>query len=298
LKAEEEERDRKKQKRLLEVERFKQEQEASKEDRFKLEQAEKKALEQEKKAKFALELIQNQILMVERQRREMEMDRELDQRNIEWQKKKAAEEAQREMEKLVEKKKKDLAVLKILETQQRAGDAKAVRDELRAKRHQEKQEREWRNLERDSMLKRAKDAEALKNTILDQIEAKQQWVIEQATFDKAVYDKILNVQDTRMEEELKAEEERKERNAQYRYDLREQIHRFQLRKIAERKEHFCEGITLRRELSRRDQELRCYMDRKLEELREHTMPEKYIKYIERAVHEELKPEWQKPISKQ
>lgn len=96
------------------------------------------------------------------------------------------EEEQRDKEKLAEKKMKELATLKILETQQRAGDAKALRDELRAKRHQEQQEREWRNQERDEVMKRKKDAEDLKNTILQQIEAKHEWIIEQATFDKVL----------------------------------------------------------------------------------------------------------------
>lgn len=77
----------------------------------------------------------------------------------------------------------------------------------------------------------------------------------------------MNVQDTRLEEEKKAEDDRRIRNAQYRYDLREQIHQFELSKIKERQDHFCEGITLRKDISRREQELRCYMDRKLEELR-------------------------------
>jgi len=255
------------------------------------------ARDRENRNRLGLELITNQILTVERQRKEKEFDRELDLRILEWQRQKDLEDEKREEEKRIEKKKKDLAVLRILETQQRAGDAKAVRDELRAKRHQEKQEREWRNLEHDTVIRRAKEAQELKKSILEQIQTKHEWVIEQATFDKAVYDKILDVQDTRMEQDLKAEEDRKERNAQYRYDLREQIHQFQLRKIKERKDHFCEGITLRKDMNRRDQELRCYMDKKLEELKEHSMPEKYIKIIQRAVNEELKPEWQKPIAR-
>lgn len=106
---------------------------------------------------------------------------------IEYQLQKDREEEQRDKEKAVARKMRELATLRILETQKRAGDAKAIRDELRVKRHQEQQEREWRNQERNSVLKRQKDAEDLKNSILDQIEAKTQWVIEQATFDKAMH---------------------------------------------------------------------------------------------------------------
>lgn len=87
------------------------------------------------------------------------------------------------------------------------------------------------------------------------------------SFIQAVYDKILDVQDTRLEDDKKAEDERRVRNAQYRFDLREQIHQFELGKIKERQDYFCEGITLRKDMSRREQELKCYMDRKLEELR-------------------------------
>ncbi len=58
-----------------------------------------------------------------------------------------------------------------------------------------------------------------------------------------------------------------QRNARYRYDLREQIHKYQVGKVQERKNHFIEGITLRRELARREQEIKCTMETKLEELR-------------------------------
>ena len=58
-----------------------------------------------------------------------------------------------------------------------------------------------------------------------------------------------------------------QRNAKYRYDLREQIHNYQLGKVQERKVHFIEGINLRRELAQRDAEIRCTMERKLDELR-------------------------------
>lgn len=77
----------------------------------------------------------------------------------------------------------------------------------------------------------------------------------------------MNVQDGVLEQIKKDMEERRINNAQHRFALREQIHQFELRKIKERQDHYCEGIALRKDFNRRGTELRCYMDRKLEELK-------------------------------
>jgi len=186
---------------------------------------------------------------------------------IDWQKKKAAEEEAFEQEKAFQKRLKDISIMKILEGQKRSSDAKSLRDELRARRHQEAQEREWRRKEREAALKRKTDAVDLKEALLNQIESKHIWLASQAAYDKAVYDKILNQEDGRLKEELQAAEDRKIRNAIYSYDLREQIHQFQMDKIKERKDYFVEGIKLRRQMGARETELKCYMEEKLDELR-------------------------------
>jgi len=266
-------------------------------EQWDVEEMTKRALADEKKHQLGVELLEDQIKHVEMQKELKEMDKQLDQKMVEWQKQKAAEEEKQEQEKKQAKKMKDLAVLQVLETQKRTSDSKAIRDEMRAKRHMEQQEREWRRKERDEAMLRQKNSEELKVAILDQIQYRQNFFADQAAFDKAVYDKIFNIQDDRMEEEKKKEEERLVRNAQYKYDLREQIHRFQMGKVQERKEHYIEGIDLRKQLSRRDQEIRCTMETKLDELRDSCLPEKYINYIRKAVDEELKPEWRKSMSK-
>jgi hypothetical protein len=186
---------------------------------------------------------------------------------IDWQKQKALEDERLEKEKAVQKKLKEMSIKQVLDTQKRTADSKAIRDELRARRHQEQQEREWRRREKENMLKRKEATESLKKEILSQIQSKQDWVVDQAAFDKALYDKIFNIQDTRMEEERQKEEEKRIKDTQYKFDLREQIHRYQLEKIKERKDYYIEGLKCRREMGARDQELRCFMERKLDELR-------------------------------
>lgn len=180
---------------------------------------------------------------------------------------KEANDARLEHDRNLQKKMKALAVKQVLDTQKRTQDSKAMRDELRARRHQEQQEREWRAREREDMLKKRQAAADLKTGLVNQIQAKQCWIIEQAAYDKAMYDKIFNIQDNRMEEERQALEDRRIRNAQYKYDLKEQLHRYQVDRIRERKEYFIEGVKFRRELAAKDQELRCLMGRKVEELR-------------------------------
>lgn len=103
---------------------------------------------------------------------------------MEYQAQKAKEEEEREKALALEKKMRELAIVKMMESQKKSGDAKALRDELRAKRHQEEAEREWRRQEREAILKRHKDAQQLKQDILGQIETKNQETVEQATFDK------------------------------------------------------------------------------------------------------------------
>lgn len=232
-----------------------------------MEEIQRKMLAKEKRMNLGMELIENQMMAVERMRMEKEMDKALDQKMIDWHKHKDAEEERLEKEKAVQKKLKELAVKQVLDTQKRTSDSKAIRDELRARRHQEQQEREWRRREREDALKRQTAMEELKSSILAQVQEKQEWVVEQAARDKALYDKIFNIQDTRMEEERAAEEERRMRNAQYKYDLKEQVHRFQMEKIKERKEYYVDAVKCRKEMALRDRELRCMMERKLEQLK-------------------------------
>lgn len=186
---------------------------------------------------------------------------------IAWHNHKAAEHQRFEKDKEMQKKMKALAMKQVLETQKRTSDSRALRDEIRARRHMEQQEREWRQKEKAEVLKRERDQENLKKDILGQIQEKQAWMINQAAFDKAQFDKIFDIQDTRMEEARQKEEEKKVRDAQYKYDLMEQIHRYQMEKIKERKEFYVDGIKFQREQGLKQQELKCFMDRKLKELR-------------------------------
>jgi hypothetical protein len=127
---------------------------------------------------------------------------------IEWQKEKAAKDEKLEKEKAVQKKVKAMQVAQVQESQKKSGDEKALRDELRAKRHVEEQERVWRAKERDALVKKHEASMALRNGIISQIADKQDFFCEQAAYDKALYDRIFNVQDESMEEERKKEEER------------------------------------------------------------------------------------------
>lgn len=49
-------------------------------EQYDMEEIQRKSLEREKKAKLGLELLENQMLAVERMRREKEIDKELDQK--------------------------------------------------------------------------------------------------------------------------------------------------------------------------------------------------------------------------
>jgi len=127
---------------------------------------------------------------------------------VEFYKQKDREAEEREKELEVQKKLKALAVKQVLDTQKRTVDSKAIRDELRAKRHTEQQEREWRRKEREEAAKRQKAQQELQSTILKQIEERQNFLIQSAAFEKAMADKVSNIQEDQMEEVRKQEEAR------------------------------------------------------------------------------------------
>ncbi|CAG7836627.1 unnamed protein product [Allacma fusca] len=249
----------------------------------------------ERKHKLGKELLDDQLLQLEKKKMEKALDRQEDEQMLEWIAKKQAEQERVEKEKKEKKKLKEMLSSQLSNVQVKTEQSKAMREELRTKRYQEKQEREWRNREKQDILKKKKAASELKDSILGQICQRQECAFEEAAYDKAMYDKIFSIQNAKFDEDKKKVEEAKVKNAKYKLDLREQIHKIQLGKIQERKDFFVEGINFRRELGRREKDIRQAMENKLEELRASNLPEKYLNYVRKAMEEQLKPDWQKNV---
>jgi hypothetical protein len=251
----------------------------------------------ERKHKLGKELLDDQLLQLEKKKMEKALDRQEDEQMLEWIAKKEAEQERVQKEKEEKKKLKEMLSSQISSAQMKTEQSKAMREELRTKRYQEQQEREWRKREKQEFLKKKKAAEELKDSILGQICQRQEFAFEEAAYDKALHDKIHSIQSSKFEEDRKKEEEAKIKNAQYKLELREQIHKIQLGKIQERKDIFVEGINFRREMSRREKEIRQAMEAKLQELKAANLPEKYIAYVRKAMDEQLKPDWKKSVAK-
>ena len=137
------------------------------------------------------------------------IDRQEDEQMLEWQAKKAAEQDKLEKEKAMQKQLKEAQTMQVFGVQQKTEQSKMMREELRNKRYQEKQEREWRQKERQEILKKQKASSELKDAILCQIQQQRDYSIEQAAYDKIMYDKIYSIQDWKFEQEGEKEEQRK-----------------------------------------------------------------------------------------
>ena len=128
---------------------------------------------------------------------------------LEWMAKKDAEAERAEKEELEKKKLRELALKEVFDTKEKQDQSKALREELRIKRYQEQQEREWRQKEREETLKHKRAAEELKNSILSQIRQRQEEAINQAAFEKAMYDKIYGIHRMKFDEDTAKDEDKK-----------------------------------------------------------------------------------------
>ncbi|CAH8462056.1 unnamed protein product [Heterobilharzia americana] len=174
---------------------------------------------------------------------------------------KAEREAAYEAEQMRIKQEKELEIARLRALQEKASDEAAERDALRAKRAAEANEREWRPQAEDR---------------------KRQLAIE-AGRERLEFERILKRQQELLENDKRAENEAKLKSTQNLKDLRHQICEKERERIAERNAAFEEGVRLNEEARLRRLRLNEAKTRKLKELKEAGIPDKYLSQVERKV---------------
>lgn len=114
---------------------------------------------------------------------------------------------------------------------------------------------------------------------------KEHFLAIQAARDRSEFERTIRVQKELMAREKQADEIHKSRKTEYSKDIRNQIRKNEESKIAERNAFFKEGEKLDEEKRIRRIRLEEAKNRKLEELRNAGISEKFLKLIERKIQQ-------------
>ncbi|XP_070551420.1 cilia- and flagella-associated protein 45-like isoform X2 [Ptychodera flava] len=203
---------------------------------------------------------------------------------VEYMKQKAEREAAFEAEQEKKRIEKEKEVARLRAMQERAKDYQAEKDALRAKRNQEQLEREWRKKEKEEALKKAETEQMLKDAREIQVANKEHFLAVQAARERAEFERVLLAQREQMEKEKDEEQKVHMRKMTHAEDVRKQIREKEQLKIADRNAFFEEGIKLDEEARARRAKLDEIKMRKLAELRNAGVPEKYCAEVERRIN--------------
>jgi len=196
--------------------------------------------------------------------------------------KSAREEAfEKEREALRIEKEKEIARLRA--QQERAKDKQAEKDALRAKRNQEEAEREWRRKEKENVTKKTQTEKHLREARQDQISNKDHFLAVQAARDRAEFERVLNAQQEQVVKDEQADQEFQNKRVSYANDVRTQIRSKEKERLHARQAFFEEGIQLDQEAKNRRQKLDEIKQRKLKELKEAGVPDKYVNEVARRI---------------
>ncbi|CAF1645153.1 unnamed protein product, partial [Adineta ricciae] len=236
--------------------------------------------------KLATELLKANRDIDEQRALRKQQDRQADLAVLEFQKAKAAREAAQEAEAERRRAEKEREVARLRAKQERARDLQADKDALRAKREQERREREWREKEKFEALKKAQTEEEMRLAREWQIKNKEQHLAVEAARERAEFERVLKAQLTQAERERMEEEQRNAKRQRFADDLRSQIVRHEKQKVVDRAEFFEEAVRREEEARLRRVRLDQIKNQKLEELRRAGVPEKYCADIERKINAE------------
>ncbi|KAK7105836.1 cilia- and flagella-associated protein 45-like isoform X2 [Littorina saxatilis] len=204
---------------------------------------------------------------------------------LEYQRKKAEREQayEREQERIRIEKEKETARLRAL--QERAKDEQSERDALRAKRAQEQAERDWRSKEASEARKKAETEAMLEHARHQQMLQKEHYLAVQAQRERQEFERVLRAQKELVEKEKREELDVRSKRLAHADDVRSQIRKKEQERIMERNAFFEEGVKLDEEARARRTRLDNVKRKKLGELRDAGIPDKYLAGVERKVNQ-------------
>jgi len=212
-----------------------------------------------------------------------EQEQLADMRVVKYQKEKAEREAAAEAAQEELRRQKELEIAKLRAAQERASDLQAERDALRAKRHEETTEREYRRKIREEQAKKSAMEAEMAEAREEQIQAKRHLMAVQAARERSEFDKSLLEQ----QKEVAAiyEQDKVRQNGQLKYagDLRQQILGREQERIQQRKDFFEETSTMDKDIDNKNKKLDEVKRGKLKELTDSGVPAKYVQEVARRI---------------
>jgi len=206
-----------------------------------------------------------------------------EQRVIAYEEAKMIREEQEQIKQFKARHEKDAEIEKLRAAQEKASDVQAERDALRAKRHEEHTEREYRRKMREELAKKATMDVEMAKAREDQISAKRHLMAVQAARERAEFDKQLLEQKKEVERVVSLNKSRQEHLKSYSNDVRCQISEREAQRIKERKAFFEETIAMDKEIVGKNNKLMDVKKDKLRKLKESGVPEKYVHEVARRI---------------
>ncbi|CAL8105057.1 unnamed protein product [Calicophoron daubneyi] len=274
-----------KQDRLLELERSEQENALALEKiaEENMKEIANREMKRQEQAKMREEMNAANDQMKKIREEEKERDRLLDMQIVQIQKEKAEREAAYEAEQARIRYEKELEVARLRALQERASDEAAERDALRAKRAAEAREREERRKELVEAKKKTETEKELRLARIAQAEERRRLLAIEAGRERMEFERILKRQQEMIDNDQREANEMRQKNQKYAQEIRQQICQKEQQRIAERNAFFEEGVKLEEEARLRRIRLQDAKNRKLKELREAGIPEKYLAQVERKI---------------
>lgn len=253
-----------------------------------LEKLQKEDYEELKKRKDKQKVLASDLLIanrdLERQkefRKQQDIVAEL--KVLEYQKDKAARDAAYEAEQEQKRQDREKEISRLRARQERARDLQADKDTLRAKREQERKEREWRDKERLDHMKKKQIEDEMKMAREWQCKNKEHYVAVEAAKERSEFQKVLKAQVELADKDKYEEDKSRVARKNYSENLQNQIRDNELVRIKQRKAFFEEGVKLDDEAKARRAKLDEIKRKKLDELRNAGIPSKYCAEIERKL---------------
>eukprot|EP00668_Euglena_longa_P015221 GGOE01019276.1.p1 GENE.GGOE01019276.1~~GGOE01019276.1.p1 ORF type:complete len:477 (+),score=225.69 GGOE01019276.1:53-1483(+) len=281
-----------------ELERLKQQQLKQKEQREMLDEIEK--LKEEEREEAQRRVVAAQRLMEDvkatnaeqiRQKTKLrEADLEEERRIAQYlkEKERKEQEIQQEQDRVRAEKEKETARLRA--QQEKVQDKQAELDALRAKRAQEQYEREWRKKEREEALRAARINQELSEARETQKREKEALLAEQALIEYEQYQRVVAVQREEDQIGLQKREQEKLQRAKHQEELRRQMQYAEEERRRLREEKIEEGLRLKKQREEHEAKLEAIRRRKLQEMEEQGVPEKYRQELARKrTSEPLRP---------
>lgn len=213
----------------------------------------------------------------------VEQEQLADMRVVKYQEEKAKREAAAELEQIEVRRQKELEIAKLRAAQERASDLQAEKDALRAKRHEEATEREYRRKMRDEQAKKLAMEAEMAEAREEQIHAKRHLMAVQAARERAEFDKSLLEQQKEVAAIHEKELKRQTEQVQYANDVRQQIGERETERINNRRAFFEETETMDKDIEAKNKQIEEVKRRKLLELKESGVPEKYVLEVARRI---------------